>query len=214
MASKDIQLNDLYKLPFPAQLGLAVGLVIAILALGYFLIFSDQYTSLGTTEQEEVTLRDDYSKKAQAAAQLPALKKQLEQINSSFSVLLKQLPTEAEVPNLIQELHDAASSNGMRLDKVMPQAVVNDGPIDILPYDISLTGSHAQLSRFARDVGKLSRIITLSNIKFVPTKPDSSDTFTLSAQANTYKAVDSNAQLAAPAAASDAAGQTQEAPQQ
>lgn len=194
MASKNIDLNELYKLNPVAQLGLAIGVVIAILGLGYFVMFSDQYDSLKAAEKEEVeTLKPEYEAKAKAAAQLPALKKQLEQINASFAILLKQLPTDAEVPNLIQELHDAASSNGMRLDKVLPQPIVNDGPIDVLPYQISLTGNHAQLSQFSRDVGKLSRIITLSEIKFKPdTKSKSGGLFVLEAKANTYKAVDAN----------------------
>lgn len=208
MASKSIELNDLYKLNPIAKLGLALGLIGVILLLGYFLFFSGKYDELKAAEAEEVTLRSDYEAKAKAAAQLPALKKQLEEINTSFAILLKQLPTDAEVPNLIQELHDAASSNGMRLDKVIPQPIVNDGPIDVLPYQISLTGNHSQLSQFARDVGKLSRIITLSEIKLGQEKKDKSNLFILEAKANTYKAVDAvpvdtnNTQASAPTSAS------------
>lgn len=195
-SSKEINLQELYKQSFAVQLGIAAIVIAAILGLGYFFVFSDQRSTLESAKQEEETLKEDFSKKAKEAAQLPALKKQLEQINESFSVLLRQLPTDAEVPNLIQELHDAASSSGMRLNTVTPQAIVNDGPIDILPYNIALTGTHQEISAFARSVGKLSRIITLSEIKLKPdSKDDKSNTFTLTAMANTYKAVDPNAQL-------------------
>ncbi|UOO90397.1 type 4a pilus biogenesis protein PilO [Vitreoscilla massiliensis] len=198
MASKSLELNDLYKLNPIAQLGLALGIIVLILGLAYFVFYSGQLDELKVAETEEVKLKEDFESKAKAAAQLPILKKQLEQINTTFAILLKQLPTDAEVPNLLQELHDAASSNGMRLDKVIPQPIVNDGPIDILPYQISLTGSHAQLSQFARDVGKLSRIITLSEMKLEQDKKDKKDKnapvtqFVLEAKANTYKAVDVN----------------------
>ena len=192
MASKSVDLNELYKLPLPAQLGVALGVIALILGLGYFLIFSDQYSSLKAAEAEEITLKEDFEKKARQAAQLPALEKQLEKINESFAILLRQLPTDAEVPNLIQELHDAASANGMRLDTVLPQATVNDDQIDILPYKISLTGNHDQLSRFSRDVGKLSRIITLNDIEFKPVQ-NKDNTFTLTAVAHTYKAVEASA---------------------
>lgn len=204
MASKSIDLNDLHKLNPIAQIGLAAGLIAAILFLGYFLIFSGQKDELSAAQAEEETLKTDFESKAAAAAQLPALKKQLEEINTSFAILLKQLPTESEVPNLIQELHDAASANGMRLDQVIPQPTVNDGPIDVLPYQISVTGSHSQITQFTRDVGKLSRIITLSEINFAPATKDakakniSSGDFILKAKANTYKAVE-----AKPVAADD-----------
>ena len=192
MASKSLELNDLYKLNPIAQIGLALGIIALILALAYFTLYSGQLDELKAAEAEEVKLKGDYETKAKAAAQLPILKKQLEQINTTFAILLKQLPTDAEVPNLLQELHDAASSNGMRLDKVIPQPIVNNGPIDILPYQISLTGTHAQLSQFARDVGKLSRIITLSEMKLTTDKNEKSNLFILEAKANTYKAVDAN----------------------
>ena len=206
MASKSLELNDLYKLNPLAQIGLALGVIALILALAYFVLYSGQLDELKAAEAEEVTLKGDYETKAKAAAQLPILKKQLDQINTTFAILLKQLPTDAEVPNLLQELHDAASSNGMRLDKVIPDPNVNDGPIDILPYKISLTGTHAQLSQFARDVGKLSRIITLSELKLTADQKEKSNLFILEAKANTYKAVDSvpvtDQQASAPASAS------------
>ncbi len=192
MASKSLELNDLYKLNPIAQIGLALGIIALILALAYFVLYSGQLDELKAAEAEEVTLKGDFEVKAKAAAQLPILKKQLEQINTTFAILLKQLPTDAEVPNLLQELHDAASSNGMRLDKVIPQPIVNDGPIDVLPYQISLTGTHAQLCQFARNVGKLSRIITLSEMKLSEDKKEKSSLFILEAKANTYKAVDAN----------------------
>ena len=115
-------------------------------------------------------------------------------IRSAFDVLLKQLPTDAEIPNLIQELHQAGSANGLRLDSVVPQAPVNDGPIQKLPYEISITGKHNQISQFARDVGGLSRIITLESLKLSQAadgksgKEGKSDILTLSATATTYKA--------------------------
>ena len=206
MASKSLELNDLYKLNPLAQIGLALGVIALILALAYFVLYSGQLDELKAAEAEEVTLKGDYETKAKAAAQLPILKKQLEQINTTFAILLKQLPTDAEVPNLLQELHDAASSNGMRLDKVIPQPIVNDGPIDILPYQISLTGTKKKKNQYARDVGKLSRIITLSEMKLTADKNEKSNLFILEAKANTYKAVDSvpveDQQASAPASAS------------
>ena len=80
MASKSLELNDLYKLNPLAQIGLALGVIALILALAYFVLYSGQLDELKAAEAEEVTLKGDYETKAKAAAQLPILKKQLEQI--------------------------------------------------------------------------------------------------------------------------------------
>ena len=108
--------------------------------------------------------------------------------------MLKQLPTDAEIPNLIQELHQAGSTNGLRLDSVAPLQPENDGPIQKLPYQISITGKYSQISQFTRDVGDLSRIITLDSLKLVNASEDqegkgNKGELTLSAIATTYKAV-------------------------
>lgn len=109
-------------------------------------------------------------------------------LRQSFDVLLKQLPTDAEIPNLIQELHQAGATNGLRMDSVTPKAPVNDGPIQVLPYDIAITGQYRQINQFTRDVGALSRIITLDSLNVSKSKDEKSNQLTLSATANTYKA--------------------------
>ena len=132
-------------------------------------------------------------RKSIQAASLNNLKAELASIRSAFDVLLKQLPTDAEIPNLIQELHQAGSTNGLRLDSVAPLQPENDGPIQKLPYQISITGKYSQISQFTRDVGDLSRIITLDSLKLVNAGEDkegkgNKGELTLSAIATTYKA--------------------------
>ena len=156
--------------------------------------------------QKEIELKETYTQKSIEAANLDNLKEEFAAIRSSFNVLLKQLPTDAEIPNLIQELHQAGATNGLRMDSVVPQAPVNDGPIQALPYEIAITGKYSQISQFARDVGKLSRIITLESLK-IGNKDDKSNLLTLSATANTYKARPAEevaAELEAAKAASEA----------
>lgn len=183
----DININNLYQLNQPAKLVIAGLVVVLVIIAAYFAVFSGQISQVNELQQKEDKLKGDYTQKTEQAARLDSLKQELAQIHSSFNVLLKQLPTQAEIPNLIQELHQAAASNGLRMDSVEPKPVINDGTIQKLPYSISLTGSYAQISQFTRDVGHLSRIVTLDTITLK--QNDKSGTLTLSALANTYKAI-------------------------
>lgn len=192
---KNLDVKNLHLLNNPAKFSIA-GLVIAgVLAVGYFGLFKGQLEILSTQKEKETELKETYTKKSIEAASLNNLKAELESIRSAFNVLLKQLPTDAEIPTLIQELHQAGSTNGLRLDSVMPQAPVNDGPIQKLPYEIAITGKYNQISQFTRDVGELSRIITLDTLKVTQSTADNksgkdgkSDILTLHATATTYKA--------------------------
>ncbi|PIT56950.1 type 4a pilus biogenesis protein PilO [Snodgrassella alvi] len=192
---KAIDLNSLYQQGKPVQLGIAGGVIVVILVLAYFFVYSGLNEQLSQLKQEEETLKQTYTEKSGQAAHLDALKAELDSINGSFNSLLKQLPTQAEIPNLIQELHECATKNGLSMDSVTPSQAQNTDSgnkaeqqvIQTLPYNITLTGNYNQISQFMRDVGKLSRIVTLNAI--VLKRNDKDNTLTLNAVANTYKAL-------------------------
>lgn len=191
---KNLDIQNLYLLNPAAKFVLAALAIAGVLAVGYAAVFREQLETLSTQEEREAELKETYTKKSIEAASLDNLKAELASIRSSFDILLKQLPTDAEIPTLIQELHQAGSANGLRLDSVVPQVPVNDGPIQKLPYEISITGKYNQINQFARDVGGLSRIITLESLKISQvsdgknSKDIKNDTLILRAIATTYKA--------------------------
>lgn len=191
---KNLDIQNLYLLNPAAKFVLAALAIAGVLAVGYAAVFREQLETLSTQEEREAELKETYTKKSIEAASLDNLKAELASIRSSFDILLKQLPTDAEIPTLIQELHQAGSANGLRLDSVIPQVPVNDGPIQKLPYEISITGKYNQINQFARDVGGLSRIITLESLKISHvsdgknSKDIKNDTLILRAIATTYKA--------------------------
>ncbi|WP_118847531.1 type 4a pilus biogenesis protein PilO [Neisseria lactamica] len=214
MASKssknNLDFNNLHLLNLPARLFIALLAVAAILGGGYAGLFKSQLESLEEYEAKETELKNTYKQKSIDAASLDNLKEELAAIRSAFNIMLKQLPTDSEIPNLVQELHQAGSSNGLRLDSVIPQPPVDDGPIQRLPYSISITGNYNQISQFTRDVGSLSRIITLESFKITQSAENGggadgkSSILNLSAIATTYKAK-SIEELAAQQQAAEAA---------
>ena len=74
----------------------------------------------------------------------------------------------------------------MQLSGLSPLEPINDGAIQRLPYNLSISGQYDQVAKFARDIGELSRIITLSQLNIK--KDDKTGLITLEAVANTYKA--------------------------
>nr|WP_303831608.1 type 4a pilus biogenesis protein PilO [Snodgrassella alvi] len=203
---KTIDLNSLPQQSKPVQLGIAGGIVVVILVLAYFLVYSGVNQRVTELQQQEEELKQTYADKSKKAAHLDQLQAELNKINGSFNLLLKQLPTQAEIPNLIQELHECATRNGLNMDSVSPAAATNTSSdktgdskeaqqvIQTLPYQITLSGNYNQISQFVRDVGKLSRIVTLNSIVLKRNEKD--NTLTLNAVANTYKAL-SNAEIKA-----------------
>ena len=210
MASSDLKnmdLNTLHELPMPLKLGLSALLIGAILGAGYFFVFKDQLSQLENAQKQEETLKEEYKAKSIKAANLKSLQEELEKLNTAFNVLLRQLPTEAEIPNLIQELHQAASTNGLRLSGLAPLAPITDDYVQTLPYELVISGQYNQIAQFVRDIGGLSRIITLSALNL--SKDEKTGQITLKAIARTYKAL-SEAEIAARKAAQNPNGNPQQ----
>lgn len=203
MNLNEIDFKQLHLQSKGIQLACALVLAVIIIGLGYALLFNDQYTEYKAAQEKEIKLKEDFSKKSVQAANLPNLKEELRLIEETINDLLKQLPTDAQIPSLIQEMHQAAANNGLTMNNVTPQPPVNDGQIQRLPFSISLTGSHAQIANFTRDLGRVSRIVTLSDmsLKNADNKDESGNKLTFSALANTYKALDASAPASAAASA-------------
>ena len=190
MASKSLDLNTAYLWPAPVKLLLGVLIVVAILAVGWFAKYKEQKETLDAVNAEEVKLKSEFEDKAKRAATLPILKRELAELEESFAVLVKQLPTDAEIPNLIQELNQAGSNNSLQMSSTRPLPAQKDGPVEILPYSISTKGSYDQFTKFAKDVGSLSRIVVLNTVNVTT---DKDGKLVLDAKANTYKAEQSYA---------------------
>lgn len=186
----EINTSNAHLLPKPAQWVLALFLILILWGVGYYFQFSDQFNEISALEDQEVQLREQYTKKSNEAAQLDNLRQEVKEIREIFNVLVKQLPTDAEVPNLIQELHQAGATNGMRMNSVVPMKEISDDTVTTLPYKISISGDYAQISQFVRDVGHLSRIVTLDSLNLKnDEKNKDKNILVLDAVANTYKAV-------------------------
>ena len=190
MASKSLDLNTAYLWPAPVKLLLGVLVVVAILAVGWFAKYKGQKETLDAAKAQEVKLKSSFENKAKRAATLPILKRELAELEESFAVLVKQLPTDAEIPNLIQELNQAGSNNSLQMSSTRPLPAQKDGPVEILPYSISTKGSYDQFTKFAKDVGSLSRIVVLNTVNVTT---DRDGKLVLNAKANTYKAEQSYA---------------------
>src|SRR5216117_3154243 len=77
--------------PLPKAM-LLLGVLIGIVALGYFLDWQEEMDSLEAGRAQEAKLKDDYVAKQQQAINLDLYRQQLREIDSSFGALLRQLP--------------------------------------------------------------------------------------------------------------------------
>jgi type IV pilus assembly protein PilO len=173
--------------PLVPRLACALGVLVAVLALGWFLYWSGQLEQLSIGEREELRLKDDYRGKLQQAINLEGLRKQKEQVSEYVSTLEKQLPSKAEMDALLSDINQAGLGRGLQFELFKPGQVVVKEYYAELPIDIKITGGYHDVGSFTSDIANLPRIVTLNNLILVAGKDG---ILTLDAVAKTFRYLD------------------------
>ena len=144
----------------------------AILFLGYKLIIVDKMNVLESAKSSELSLRVIYEKKQARANQLPAFKAQLAEMQQSFGSLIKQLPSNTEIPGLILDISEKGLSNGLEIDLFEPKAEVQKEFYAEKPIKLKAKGKYDEIASFVSDLSALPRIVTINDIRLTPDKED------------------------------------------
>lgn len=164
-----------------------VGILIAILLLGWWFGWRVQLEDLDEKHQQEATLKEEWRTKKRQAVNLEEYQKQLAEINRSFGALLKQLPNASEMESLLVDINQAGLGRGLQFDLFKPGAEGFHEFYAELPITIKVLGSYHDLGAFTGDIAKLARIVTLNDIDIAPTKEGG---LTMSALAKTFRYLD------------------------
>lgn len=167
---RNLNPNDIGAWPAIPRYSAVAVLFVAIIAIGYLLVWSDQATVLDTRVQEEQSLKDEFIMKKRQTVNLALYEQQLDEIDRSFGALLKQLPSKSEVDSLLVEINQSGLGRGLSFDLFKPGQESLKEFYAELPISIRLTGNYHDLGAFAEDIGRLPRIVTLNNIVMAPQK--------------------------------------------
>jgi type IV pilus assembly protein PilO len=179
------------------KLGALLLLLLVLIFASYWFDWQHQIEQINAEKQKEDQLRTTFLEKKKRAINLPAFRKQLEDIEKQFGALLKQLPGKSEMDALLTDINQAGLGRGLQFELFKPAAseIQRDFYAE-LPITIKLTGTYHDIGAFASDIGKLPRIVTLNDIALSAGKggagkaAKAGDTLVLDATAKTFRYLD------------------------
>ena len=162
---------------------------IAVLFGGYKYIISDVESELKTVKAKEQSLKQEFQRKAHKAKNLEAYRKQMEEMAQSFDALVSQLPSDTEVPGLLEDITNKGVDNGLEISsiKLQPESV-QEYYVE-LPITISVKGSYHDFGAFVSGIASLPRIVTLHDFKIKAGK-DGELSMTITAKTYRYKDIE------------------------
>lgn len=187
----DLDMENIGSWPMALKVIVLALLYAAILIAGFYFHVEDLNKRLGVVEQEEQTLRQDFEKKAFEAANLEAYKAQLVEMEQRFGTLVAQLPSETEVPGLLEDITDKGELNGLSIRRIdLLDEQVQTFYIE-LPIAIEAVGSYHDLGAFISGMAGLPRIVTLHDFE-ITLDGDTAPMLEMSILAKTYRYRDEN----------------------
>jgi len=174
---------------WPAAIKVLVGFLVLllVLALGYSFSTSELQSRLELKRDEELALKEQFATKAQMAANLELYTRQMTEMETAFGVLLRQLPSDTEVPGLLEDITRTGLGSGLEFEEIKLLPEVSQPFYIELPIQITVTGAYHDLATFVSGVAGLPRIVTLHDFDLVPVNPEGGTKLRMSILAKTYR---------------------------
>jgi len=159
----ELDLEDMGNWPQPAKVTVNIVLSILIAAVFYWFFISPSLEELARVEKQETTLRLQFESKALLAGNLGLYGEQMNEMESLFNKMLRQLPSKSETAGLLDDLSYIGQHNGLQLRKFKwLQEVKRDFSYEV-PVSLEVIGTFHQLGQFTNDIAALPRIVTLED---------------------------------------------------
>ncbi len=183
----ELDVNNLGAWPAPVKVIAGFLLLIAVLVLGYNFHLKDLQDQLEQKRGEEASLKQQFETKAFQAANLEAYRQQMVEMEQSFGALLRQLPSDTEVPGLLEDITRTGLGSGLEFEEIKLQPEVTQQFYIELPIQIRVVGAYHDLATFVSGVASLPRIVTLHDFEIKPVAKDGEGKLSMSILAKTYR---------------------------
>ena len=189
----DIDFNNIGDWPLPGRLLIWIIVFLAVLYASFHFNLRDMHAQWTAAEAEELTLKEEFEKKVNEAANLEAYRAQIVEMDESFEALLKQLPQDTEVPGLLEDISTKGLDSGLTFNTI---DLKPENPQEFyieLPISINVTGGYHDFGSFVSGIAGLPRIVTLHDFEIDPMKNEGGQgmlEMTIIAKTYRYKATE------------------------
>lgn len=150
-------------------IGVAI-LAFVLLGAYWYFMYSPRSSRLSALELRVDSL-DAANKQARtdlARGSVDSLRASVAKDREALKVMTRLVPTQNEVPGLLEEVSTAARRVGLDLASVEPMPVIPGEDFDTHRYKISVIGGYHELGRFLSNVGSLQRIVAPVALEMKP----------------------------------------------
>ena len=190
-----LDINEPGRWPLPFRIAAVALVFVLISALGIWqMVVKAEIPDLEQAQREEQELMASFEQKQRRAANFDAYRNQLAEIQRDFGAMLRQLPGETEIANLLEDISQTGLAAGLDERLFQPAPEVAQDFYAEYPINLRYIGSFHELAEFVSGVAALPRIVTLHDIRITPIDVSGDEELQLDVIAKTYRYLDEETQ--------------------
>ncbi len=162
----NLNLKKLPKIPRKYKLLLMAGATVVMVVALYFLVLSPQMEERDRYKAELAREKQELARLLTIKAALPKKKAEYAQLQERLKDLVKQMPEQKDIPNLLRNVSAIAQETKLRIKYFEPKDMQVQEFYSELPFEIRYTGPYHTIGYFFDGVRRLDRIINITTFAF------------------------------------------------
>lgn len=150
--------------PTPIKALLVIALVSMISVFGYQFMIKKTINIIYSVESKEVEKLSTLQINAASTSNLSEYKKQMVEVQTMLNRLVSRLPTDIEVPGLLDDINQSAIESGLEIDQIELLEEVNMQYFVEMPINIVVKGGYQDALSFISAVSSLDRIVVVKDV--------------------------------------------------
>lgn len=159
-------LDNLLERPGKQKLAILAVMIILIAALYYSFFYSPRADQLDKLADSVEIARNEKMVKTQKTANLPRLRKDLQQLDAELKKAVAQLPDKREIAELLSNISAKAQQVGLDVLLFRPRPEAFQDFYAEVPVDITVKGNFHNTVSFFDEVGRMNRLVNIDHIGF------------------------------------------------
>lgn len=157
------------------KVALAIIAPLILVLAYYFMVVSPRYTRTEALQEHIDELLQERDRKTVEAAQMPDRKKDVADLERQLKEAITRLPDEKEIPDLLSSVSNLGRDAGLDILVFRQKPEGYQEFYAEVPVEMQVRGTYHQVASFVDSVGKLDRIVNVSDIGMKDAKIVSGD---------------------------------------
>ncbi len=181
-------LDKLEQLTKVQRIAIWAGLLIVLVGAFVYFSYYPKFKKIDTLKANLSKVEEQLAVAKKNARQLNAFRKQMQDAEEQFRVVMRALPENEEIPTLLTGISKSGKDAGLSFVLFQPKPEVKKDFYAEIPVSMKMTGDYHGVATFFESVAELNRIVNIKDVNMTPEKEGSELTTTCTAV--TYKFIE------------------------